>query len=245
MSKQRYVDTRFWDDTYICTLDPSEKLLFLYLLTNPLTNICGIYEISMKRIVFDTGFNQETVERILARFERDGKVLYRSGWVAMKNFIKHQNLNNPKIQAGIDAAMAETPMELSAWIKAEDKSSISHDNLSHLNSNSNTNSNTNTNGNGSRRGSKKTDPRGTEAKECLDYYFQRHVEVRSYKPTIVGKRDMELFKTLLRNYDVAAVKEIIDTFFGWKQRRDFTTGALFKRADVLYGVLKDKAEGKR
>jgi len=92
---------------------------------------------------------------------------------------------------------------------------------------------------------KPPDPRGAEAKECLDYYFEQHVEVRGYKPTIVAKRDMELFKRLLRNYDVAAVKEIIDTFFGWKQRSDFTTGTLFKRADVLYGVLKDKAEGRR
>ena len=89
------------------------------------------------------------------------------------------------------------------------------------------------------------DPLGTEAKECVDYYFERHVDVRGYKPTIVAKRDMELFKRLLRNYDVAAVKEIIDIFFGWKQRSDFTTGTLFKRADVLYGVLKDKAEGRR
>ena len=44
MSKQRSVDTCFWDDRYITQLDPSEKLLFLYLLTNTLTNICGVYQ---------------------------------------------------------------------------------------------------------------------------------------------------------------------------------------------------------
>ena len=33
MSKKRYVNTVFWDDAYITNLDPSEKLIFIYLLT--------------------------------------------------------------------------------------------------------------------------------------------------------------------------------------------------------------------
>ena len=41
--KQRYINTKFWDDNYVIQLDPSEKLMFIYFITNPLTNICGIY----------------------------------------------------------------------------------------------------------------------------------------------------------------------------------------------------------
>ena len=92
---------------------------------------------------------------------------------------------------------------------------------------------------------KEKDKSGTEAKECLDCYFATHKEVRGYEPTIVGGRDIKLFKTLLKNYDVPAVKEVIQTFFGWDKRSDFTTRALYNRFDVLYGVLKDKAEGRR
>ena len=55
------VNTKFWDDTYIVTLDPIEKLLYLYFLTNPLTNICGIYEIQLRRVAFDTGIDKEVV----------------------------------------------------------------------------------------------------------------------------------------------------------------------------------------
>lgn len=142
MSKQRYVDTRFWDDPYIACLDPSEKLLFLYLITNPLTNISGIYEITLRRIQFDTGFNEDMVKKILDRFARDGKVVYRGGWIAVKNFIKHQNVNNPKIRAGIKATMAGAPSDLVSWITG----GISLDNLSHPNSNSNTNSSVAENG---------------------------------------------------------------------------------------------------
>lgn len=90
---------------------------------------------------------------------------------------------------------------------------------------------------------------GTEAKDCLDYYFQKHTTPppagRGFKPTISGKRDMEIFRMLLRNYDVAAIKDVIDAFFGYDKRSDFSTRALFNRFDTLYGVLKDKAEGRR
>jgi len=37
--KKRYISTKFWDDEFIVNLDPIEKLLFMYFLTNPLTNV--------------------------------------------------------------------------------------------------------------------------------------------------------------------------------------------------------------
>ena len=42
MAKFRYVNTRFWDDSYVAELSPLEKLAFLYLLTNSLTTIAGV-----------------------------------------------------------------------------------------------------------------------------------------------------------------------------------------------------------
>ena len=104
---------------------------------------------------------------------------------------------------------------------------------------------------------KEKDGSGTEAKECLDYYFQKHIapspEGRGFKPTISGQRDMEIFKKLLRNYDVEAVKETLDTFFveSWVSngktfsRSNFSTRAFFSSFDTLYGVNKAKAEGRR
>ena len=106
MSKQRYLDTRFWDDGYIVDKDPIEKLLFIYLLTNPLTNILGIYEISLRRIAFDTGIDREMVLKILKRFEEGDKIKYEDGWVALKNFMKHQK-SNPKIDKGIETLIQE------------------------------------------------------------------------------------------------------------------------------------------
>lgn len=120
MSKKRYVDTKFWDDNYIIEKDPIEKLLFLYLLTNTLTNIIGIYEISINRIAFDTGIDKEMVLKILERFEADDKAKYENGWIALKNFTKHQ-LNNPKINAGIKALSREIPEDLIKWVNIDPK----------------------------------------------------------------------------------------------------------------------------
>jgi hypothetical protein len=131
MSKHRYVSTCFWDDGYITKLDPSEKLLFIYLLTNPLTNISGVYQIERRRIAFDTGFDPEIVSTILKRFERDGKCLYRDGWVAMRNWIKHQS-TSPKVRAGIATLLEEAPEELAKYTLG-----YSIDTVSDLNSNSN------------------------------------------------------------------------------------------------------------
>lgn len=118
MSKQRYLDTKFWDDSYIINKDPIEKLLFIYLLTNPLTNILGIYEISLRRIAFDTGIEQEMVLKILERFEKDNKVKYHQGYIALKNFTKHQK-NNPSVNKGIETLISETPLELLQWVNID------------------------------------------------------------------------------------------------------------------------------
>lgn len=140
MAKERMINTKFWDDSYIVTLDPIEKLLYLYFLTNPLTNICGIYEIQLRRVAFDTGIDKDMVQKIIDRFMVDKKIYYIQGWLAIKNFAKHQR-DNPKVKKGIEIALKEVPKIVI------DSLSIDYDSLSHSNSNSNSNSNLNSNTN--------------------------------------------------------------------------------------------------
>lgn len=91
--KLRSVNTHFWDDNYVINLDPIEKLIYLYLITNPLCNLIGIYEISLRRIAFDTGIDKDMVAKILKRYEDDGKVKYVEGYIIIHNFVKNQNYN--------------------------------------------------------------------------------------------------------------------------------------------------------
>lgn len=117
MAKRRYVNTVFWDDYYVSNLDPSEKLLFLYLITNPCTNIAGVYQITLKRIALDTGFEKEMVQKILDRFQKDGKILYSEGWISIKNFIKHQSFNSPQVVTGIEKELQNAPDEHKTWLR--------------------------------------------------------------------------------------------------------------------------------
>jgi hypothetical protein len=116
MAKKRYINTRFWDDIYISNLDPSEKLLFLYFLTNQRTDICGIYEIPLKSIAVDTGLHNEMIIKILERFTRDKKIFYIDGWVYVKNFAKHQSVNE-SVEKGIERSLADIPSEIMAKIR--------------------------------------------------------------------------------------------------------------------------------
>lgn len=149
MAKERYVNTKFWNDTYIINLDPIEKLLYLYFLTNPLANISGVYEISLRQVAFDTGIDKDMILKILERFEEDKKMFYKDGWLCIKNFLKHQKMTNPKIKKGVILALKEVSKDtLELFISygyLMDSLSIADvylSNNTNLNSNSNSNSNT-------------------------------------------------------------------------------------------------------
>ncbi len=89
MSKQRYIKDSFWTDSYIESLSPDYKLVFLYLLTNPQMNIAGVYEIRTKRVAFETGYDVEVIENILSRFQDDFRIIYKDNWIILVNFFKH------------------------------------------------------------------------------------------------------------------------------------------------------------
>ena len=122
-----------------------EKLVFLYLLTNPLTNISGVYELPFKRVAFDTGIAIDRAQEIITRLEKDGKVVVAGGWIGIVNFIKHQTLN-PKVKQGIVSELKRAPKAVTDRLAIDYQAlCIGFDGLSHSNSNFNTNSNPNSN----------------------------------------------------------------------------------------------------
>ena len=123
MAKNRYINTAFWDDDYTSNLDPTEKLVFLYLLTNPATNMAGVYPLQLRRLAFDTGYDQEMIKKILLRFERDGKAFYEQGWLILKNFTKNQTYNPSTC-----IAVANLVQSLPDWLRLRlaDKTDVIH-----------------------------------------------------------------------------------------------------------------------
>ena len=104
MATYRTVHISFWTDPKVDDdFTPEDKYFYLYLLTNPHTNICGCYEISMKQMVRETGYNEDTVKRLLQRMEfthnviqydRDTKEILVPKWG------KYNWCNSPKTKEG-------------------------------------------------------------------------------------------------------------------------------------------------
>lgn len=116
MAKQRFINTRFWSDSFIVALTPIERYLFLYFLTNEHTSICGIYELPVKTIAYETGVRQKEIERIFSRLI--GKIYYVDGWIFIKNFERHQYARgNSKVKIGIENEKRDIPKAIIARIE--------------------------------------------------------------------------------------------------------------------------------
>lgn len=76
MARYRNVSTSFWEDNKVVDdFTPEDKYIYLYCMTNPHTNLCGCYEISLKQIAYETGYNTDSVERLLKRLDRTHEVI--------------------------------------------------------------------------------------------------------------------------------------------------------------------------
>lgn len=99
MSKKlRSINTRIWDDSWFTDLTPDEKLIWIYLLTNPLTNLIGIYEIPVKRVAFDTGISLERVRKAFESFQKAKKALFIENYVLLVNFYSNQSMNTNMVK---------------------------------------------------------------------------------------------------------------------------------------------------
>lgn len=113
MAKQHYLSERFWVDEYIADLDPTEKLLFAYLLTNHFMTCYGIYDIPLRNIAFDTGIDKDAVIRILERFDRDSKISYFQGkTIIIHNYYKYQNYNLLDVRNFVIYSLTQLPKDL-------------------------------------------------------------------------------------------------------------------------------------
>jgi hypothetical protein len=109
MAMHSYISTTFWDDAWVQEMDPSEKLVYMYLLTNPLINISGVYKITDRRICFDTGFSSDTIRNIMKKFTAAGKAVRFGEWVILPTWPKHQSLTNDNFIKGFIRQLQELP----------------------------------------------------------------------------------------------------------------------------------------
>lgn len=109
MSVFRKINTSFWQDPFVLELTPEEKYFYLYLMTNTKTSQCGIYEIPKKIIEIETGYNRETIDKLIQRFVEYGKVVYSEGTneIMLVNWIKYNGSSSPKVLSRVESELKE------------------------------------------------------------------------------------------------------------------------------------------
>lgn len=76
MAIYRTVSMSFWTDNKVSDdFTPEDRYFYLYLFTNPHTNLCGCYEVSIKQMSNETGYSKDSIENLIDRFEKVHKVL--------------------------------------------------------------------------------------------------------------------------------------------------------------------------
>ena len=72
----------------------------LYLMTNPQTNQIGCYSITIRQMEFETGYNKETIVKLITRFEKILKMIKYSEStkeILILNWHKYNWSNSPKV----------------------------------------------------------------------------------------------------------------------------------------------------
>ena len=119
MAVQRYISSSFWSDDWVDSLTGLEKLLYMYLLTNECTSICGVYKITIKRIKDDTGIPREEVMRMLNIFAKAKKAFYFEEYIILPKWLKHQNINSPKVKLGTERSLRALPENIINFLREE------------------------------------------------------------------------------------------------------------------------------
>lgn len=108
-NKYRQVQVSFWQDAFVLDLTPEEKYFYIYLMTNSKATQIGIYELPFRVMEMETGYNRETVEKLLNRFIEYGKIDYNEPTkeVILLNWAKHNWNNSPKIISRVEKELED------------------------------------------------------------------------------------------------------------------------------------------
>jgi len=96
LANYRLVSVHIWNDPDFEQLTPSEKTIFLYLITNNATSDSGIYTVTPKKIANDTNVQLGTVNKLLGNcknlsYDFDNKCIF------IHNFLQYNGGGRPNL----------------------------------------------------------------------------------------------------------------------------------------------------
>lgn len=104
-----------WKDGYVRSLNPTEKLLFIYFLTNEYVNQVWLYECPIDLICFDTGISKKEVEIIKGKLQTDLKIAFYKDYVYLINAQKYETYSGELNQKAKDKILSYIPTDVLDW----------------------------------------------------------------------------------------------------------------------------------
>ena len=97
MEIRRYLNTRIWGESWFEPLTATEKLIWIYLLTNPATNMLGIYGLTVRRIGYDCNTSAQIVRRCIKKLEELKLIIMIHEHIIITHWLT-QNAMNPSMK---------------------------------------------------------------------------------------------------------------------------------------------------
>ena len=115
MAIKRMISLSFWTDSKIDdNFTPEDKYFYLYLLTNPHTDICGCYEISDKQMIRETGYNIDTIHHLIDRMESQHHTIRfcrETHEMLILNWYKYNWTESDKMLSAVESRLSEIKCE--------------------------------------------------------------------------------------------------------------------------------------
>lgn len=113
--RTRVFYSKIWSDSFFMKLNPQEKLLFIYFLTNEAINIIHLYEVSIEVIMFATKLDEETIENAKNKFQANNKLHFYKDFVYIVNAYRYQKYNGERNNTARDTLFSQLPKDVLDW----------------------------------------------------------------------------------------------------------------------------------
>lgn len=111
----RIIYTEIWQDDFFVGLNPDEKLLFIYYLTNESVNIIHLYKCGVNRVKADTGIDTPIIQEAQRKFEENGKIYFKNGYIFLRNASRFEKYEGSKNEIAKSKLFARLSKDLIDW----------------------------------------------------------------------------------------------------------------------------------
>lgn len=110
MALHRMISTSLWTDPCVqFDMTSDDMLMFLFLLTNPLTSVTGVYEIDIRYAAQQTKLGSERAMKAIEHLEELGRIEYCADTreVFIVNWAKNNWTRSPKLESAVRKALTD------------------------------------------------------------------------------------------------------------------------------------------